>query len=310
MKTHMVIPILSLIVLFISTMFTGCKQKNLDILHEALTNASTTKQGNIFIEIDASIQFDPALLTDKEQIEIAQYEHVQTKIDLHLLDKEQTVIDMIIHFGVTSLQTEIFMLEKVTYIKMPIVNLYIVLQHADFLQDVIKGVNLQEELLYSMDTNKDELAKYWFSLMQGDIDESGQKSILTPLGTQDVLYVNQLVEKEKLYAAMDFLRSRSPILNEFLSMHQAEFSFNTEAKVETYIDKNHEIYKQVLNIAGLHSDEKVKEYTFYPIKEYNITVTMDYSQLGDKQTIKLPDITQDNTVTSEIFNRILNQLLP
>jgi len=310
MKVRNVFPILSFILLSLSVIITGCKQKDLDIFHEALTKASMIEQGNIVMEIDANIQFDHTLLTEKEVIEIAQYEHIQTKINVQIKDKRQTAIEMILFFGATSLQTEIFLLEKDVYIKLPIVNLYIVLEQADYLQDIISGINLQEELLYLMGTSKDDLVKYWFSLMEGDIDESGKKNILTPIGTREVLYINQTVQQEKLMVAMEFLRNRSPVLDEFLSAHHAEFSFYTKAKVETYITKDHQVYKQVLNISGLHADENVSDYIFYPIKEYSITITLDYSQLGDSQTMELPNITQENTVTREEFYRILNQLLP
>lgn len=307
------------IIIFLS----GCKANETEKYKEILTKTSEINQGGIVTNSTISIKFDESGFSEKDYQNVSQYKQIDIKSILKFDKEDNYENELSIVFGGTGLRSVIYKNDKNIWITPPILNGFINISKADFLNNLLPELNIQANMIRICSLSSDTILYEWLTLIEDSPVKISKKSILMSAGEKKVkLYTQTLSQQSLLNRINSYIKNLD--LNDMnIIINELYFDFDIDAQVNTYVNKNNEIIKQEFAIEGksknTNEEGKDKSLSFmsanqkwnlYPIQSFQVIVDIDFSEFGQLEDIKMPIITEENTINEEMLIRVLENIAP
>ncbi len=312
-----------IVILSFTILLTACQTKGLKTYQDAMKNTEAISKAEVIIESEIRTTFNKTGLTIEEEIELSAFESMKTKISTKYDDAEPERVESNIYYiaGAVGIDAAFYVNNGEVIIQIPLINMYMKLD--DIMDDIDeeKSSLSKEPIEIQFDFN--EVMKSWLSVFNEENVVVGNNTyIITDEGQVKTTAYSFKLDKEQLKTLKETLLEKIDlkILDQLAMDYFKEFQFSQEKEefkinIEKLLDGFTLTYLE--GEAFVDYDNRLIRQSFIlyakgnnPIpgnlKEFQIELTMTYTNLGENQEFDFPKLTEDNVLDKEELNSILD----
>jgi hypothetical protein len=302
----------------IISFLSGCKIGEKDLYREALSNTSMMDQGIIKTDVSLQIDFAETDLKEQDIYELSKYKKFKVKSLLNFDQDNDYKHEIILLIAGSGWVNEVLKDEKDIWFKPPILNGYMNLRSSDYLNKLIPGVMLQDSLIQLFSQERDVITNAWLSLFATDEVTHKKARLMTLWGEEKVTHYTQSVPQAMIIKIISDALKNIDLWDQVEMGFLNYLDFELTTQVDTYINKEGILIKQEIHIAGKRKTYSTKlntveaftlnekEWRFYPIESFIMTVDIDFRELGKPQQVKVPEEVYDSIINEAMFYRLIN----